>query len=301
MEIKAKKIDANTTLYHDALTNDPIAIGTARNISYSKKKEYHISWHPDARAMHPAISDLTNTNIKTGDSAESSKIIVENAYNNILTNRKRDPLKVVHAGTSTKKIADKDEDVEFDDFHLHTDDGKHIATLHVNKRLTPYIGVDDNKFVNSYAKPGELAHLTFHGDKPTPAKFAISQKKHPGMNNPIAMMHQVKHWIDTKDVQPSFIGYAQHKGFKSYKTTLSPEEASTKYFDHLHNQASLVKHKFNRVSPTMFTAIHEPDSEYVAGSHEIVDTSTPGMVKHYSVEIYHPKNYNTKSLQEVIE
>lgn len=299
MEIKAKKIDANTTLYQDSLTNDPIAVSSAIPDRHSSKKEYAISWHPDARAMHPPIADLVNTNLKRGNSAENAKTIVEFAYNNILTNRKRDPLKVVHAGTSTKRMGEKE--VSFDDFHLHTDDGKHVATLHVNKTLTPHIGVNDDKFVNSYAAPGELAHLTFHDDTPALSKFAISQKKHPGLNNPIAMMHQVKHWLDTKDVQPSFVGYAKHPGFKSYKTALSPEEASSKYFDHLHNQASLIKHKFNRVTPTMFTATKYPESEYASGSHEMIDTSEPGIVKHYSVKTHHIKSHETSSLQEVIE
>lgn len=295
MDVNAKKIDNNTILYHDSLTNDPIAIAKVTKQSYSSKKNYSISWHPDARLMHPATNDLGHMNFDSADSQESALNKVSNKYSQILDNKDRAPLKVVHVGTSTKKIGDLD--MQYDDFHLHSEDDKHVATIHVKSDATKYIGTSSKSLFDN----PNTAFLAFHGEQPSPEKFEISQKKYSGAD-PVSMMHQVKHWMDTKDKEPSFVGLHSTKHEKSFRTSLSPENASSKYFDHMHNNKTFIGHDFKRISPTMFTATQEPDGRYSIGSHEIVDTSTPGVVKHYSIPKHHTDDtYNVKPNREVIE
>lgn len=304
MEIKAKKIDDNHILYHDALTNDPVAVARVVKNTYGKGNLYSLSLHPSFRQMYPESNDLVNTNIKHGESAEEAKTLVLNKYHSILNNARRDPMHVTYGGKSTQEVeADGGKhNVTYDQYHLHDTDGKHVVTMNVEQSLSKHIGSANADTFNAYSQKVQhlKTNLVFHGEQPTPEKFAISKKKHPG-NDPISMMHQVRHWLDTKDKEPNFVGHYMHDNVKVYRTTLSPEEASNKYMEHLQSKPEYKEHKFTRIAPTLFTAVKQASSEYNRGKHETIDTSSPNRVRHISVDLHHLKSYNTKPLHDVIE
>lgn len=305
IEIKAKKLD-NGYLFHDALTNDPIAFAIDRSNRWHKTKQYSLSWHPDARLMHPETHHLSNMNIGTVSGLIEAKDKVANRYSDMLDGVTKDPIETKHAGTSTKEFTDsynQKTELKYDDYHIHHD-GKHIATLHINSSKTPSIGTDRQKYEFMEGihdtDPRFHAYVEFHGESPSPERLRISQLKHPGIN-PIALLHQVKHWVDNKDKEPKFVGHVSYPGFKSFKTPLSPEKASDEYMKHMQGHADYNFHTFTRLTPTVFQALRERENNYDNGSHELIDASESGKLKHYSVNTQSDNHYKTAPNTQVIE
>lgn len=298
IELKEKKIDDTMSVYHDALTNDPVAISKKQ----LNAKLHTISWHPVFRQMYPESSDLVNMNVGMNIKHDKVKSHIITKYEKMLDNPKRDPLKTVYAGRAerlTHNPVNPDKTAEFDEFHVHDND-KHVATISVARHLTPMIGVDPDVFrhhVSDYQN--EKTQLTFVGEHPSKEKFELSQKKHPG-HDPISLMYQVKHWLDNKDREPSFVGSHSSPNLKIFKTRLQPEEASSKYMEHLQKHPKYAQHTFSRVAPTVFYAMqsHGISGE---GTHEVIDTSQPGIVHHSHIRTFTKDHYNSKPLNEIIE
>lgn len=300
IELKEKKISDDMSTFHDALTNDPIAISTRNGHG---GKVHRVAWHPVFRQMYPETNDLVNMNIGSNVKSDQVKNTIITKYEKMLNKPRRDPLKVVPAGTAERPTNDPvntEKTAEFNEFHLHDGDGKHIATIGVAKQLTPYIGVDPDVFTHySEAHQGEKTQLTFVGEHPTAEKFELSRKKHPG-HDPIVLMHQVKHWLDNRDREPNFVGSHSSPNLKVYKTRLQPEEASQKYMEHLQKHVGYQQHSFSRVAPTVFYAMRSagPSGQ---GKHEVIDTSQPGVVHHMQIDTFARDHYHSKPLNEVIE
>lgn len=302
IELKEKKVNDDVSVYHDALTNDPVAIASRHGHG---GKFHSIAWHPAFRQMYPETNDLVNMNVGNNVKSDQVKNTIITKYSKILDKPKRDPLKVVYAGKAerpTHDPVDATKTAEFDEFHLHDDDGKHIATISVaaKNKLMQYIGVDPDVFKHYSADhQGERTQLTFVGEHPSAEKFELSRKKHPG-HDPIALMYQVRHWLDNKDREPNFVGSHSSPNLKVFKTRLQPEEASQKYMQHLQNHQSYKMHSFSRVAPTVFYAMR-PTGISGQGKHEVIDTSQPGIVHHVYIDTFAQDHYHTKPLNEVIE
>lgn len=301
IEIKAKKLDTGYA-FHDALTNDPIAIATDISRARDKTKRYSMAWHPDAIAMHPETQHLVNMNFGNVNGLQEAKDMASNKYSAVLDGTKRDPIQTTYAGISSKtdKIG---ETMHYDDFHIHHE-GKHIATLHVNKNKTFSIGTNSSSYQfdgrQHNFNPKYHAFVEFHGDVPTPDKFKVSQLKHPGVD-PITLLHQVKHWVDNKDKEPKFVGHYSMDNLKAFKTTLSPEQASSAYMQHLQDSGLYDNHKFTKLTPTVFQATYTPESQHSYGKHELIDSSEQGILKHYSIETGGEHHYKSTKNTEVIE
>jgi hypothetical protein len=306
MDFKIKKIDDTTSVYHDSLTNDPIAVCKTVNNKYKSGKTYHIAWHPDARKLYSLTNDLTHTNFSTTESSAAVGTLIERKYHEVQNSTTKDPLHAVFAGKITKPNQTKDasDDIEFHEFHLHDADNKHVASMYVNSKLASDIGVNPESFNTSYNNDKyRLAHLVFHGEQPTAEKFSQSTKKHPG-NDPIAMMHQVRHWLDTKDKEPSFVGHYKQTGLHVYKTKLTPENATIAYVNHLKSDSAYDTHKFEHVSPTVTIAKKKSSNSSMYSTHgmyEIIDSSTPGQLHHIKHEIHPVDSYKTEPLNKIIE
>jgi len=296
IELKEKKIDDNTSVIHDALTNDPIAISTKQSGS---KNLHNITWHPVFRKLYPETGDLVNMNLGNNIKSDQVKNRVASKYGNIISGKpNRDPLKTVYAGRSQRQVGDRT--AEFDEFHVHDPEGKHVATISVAKLLTPSIGVDPDVFRHyDSAYQDQRTQLTFIGEHPTQEKFELSRKKHPG-SDPIALVHQVKHWLDNREKEPTFVGSHFSPNLKIYKTKLKPEDASQKYMEHLQKHSGYQQHQFSRVGPTVFYAM-KPTGPGGEGKHEVIDTSQPGIVHHMHIQTFAKDHYNSKPLNEVIE
>lgn len=300
IELKEKKVNDDVSVYHDALTNDAVAISN----SYGHGgKMRSVTWHPAFRQMYPETNDLVNMNIANNIKSDQVKYRIIAKYEKILDKPNRDPLKVIAAGRAERKTHDPvnpEKTALFDEFHLHDADDKHIATISVAKNLTPYIGVDPDVFKHYSADhQGERTQLTFVGEHPSAEKFELSRKKHPG-HDPISLMNQVKHWLDNRDKEPNFVGSHSSPNLKVFKTRLQPEEASQKYMEHLQKHQSYKMHSFSRVAPTVFYAMR-PTGTSGQGKHEVIDTSQPGIVHHMYIDTFAKDHYHTKPLNEVIE
>lgn len=305
IEIKSKKID-NGYLFHDALTNDPIAIVKDISSRWHKSKLYSIAWHPDARLMHPETHHLSNMNIGSVSGLIEAKDKVANRYSDMLNGVTKDPIETKYAGTSTKEFTgshNQNHVLKYDDYHIHHD-GVHIATLHIQHTKTSSIGTDQQKYEfddkQHQFDPKFHAYVEFHGETPSPEKLRISQLKHPGAD-PIALLHQVKHWVENKDKEPKFVGHVSYDGFKSFKTPLSPEKASDEYWNHMQSNDNYKFHQFTRLTPTVFQAVRHRENNYDAGSHELIDASEQGKLKHYTIKTQSDTHYTTKPNTQVIE
>lgn len=306
IEIKAKQVSDGNYVFHDALTNDPIAVGVATTPRWGdKKKQFQLSWHPDARLIHPLTQHLVNMNFDTMSGLEDAKSHVANKYTKILEGTDKDPMETKYVGATTHNYTDRygeEQSITHDNFHIFHD-GKHIATLNVKQNKTKDIGLKDRRFDNYVGHDGKVtgdATITFHGEEPTPEKARISQLKYPG-SDPIALLHQVKHWIDTKHIVPNFIGHTTYPGFESFKTHLSPEKASEEYMKYMQNSGLHDKHTFTRLTPTVFHATYIPQEPYNVGSHDTIDTSQPGMVKHFSVGTVSETHHSSEPNNRVID
>jgi hypothetical protein len=115
------------------------------------------------------------------------------------------------------------------------------------------------------------------------------------------LLHQVNHWVDNKDKEPKFVGHVSYDGFKSFKTPLSPEKASDAYMTHMQGHDDYNFHQFTRLTPTVFQAVRQRENNYDDGTHELIDASEPGKLKHYTMQTQSDTHYKTKPNTEVIE
>jgi hypothetical protein len=310
IDIKAKQVSDGNYVFHDALTNDPIAVGVAKSpprYGGDKKKRFTLSWHPDARLIHPLAQHLVHMNFESMSGLEDAKSHVSNKYTKLLDGTKKDPIDTKYVGATTTTY--KSQNPYNDDYSRTTDnfhilhEGKHIATLHVIQDKTKYIGLNNGRFDNYMVndKASGDATITFHGEQPTPEKLRISQLKHPG-NDPISLLHQVKHWVENKHIVPNFVGHTSHHGYESFKTPLSPEKASEEYMKYMQNAGAHDRHTFTRLTPTIFHATYIPPANtYETGSHETIDTSQSGLVRHFSLPTFAETHHLSQPSNVVID
>ena len=304
MELKGKKVDDKTTIYHDALTNDPVAVVKATDKLYGRGKTFHISWHPDFKKLYPAANDLRHMNFDSADKADVAVGRIENQYTHVANDRHRDPLRAEFVGYVLKHRPTNDspeQRINYAQYNLHHKDG-HIATMFVAKDKIHKIGLGHDNFKPGYRQSqGDIVHLEFTGEKPTKEQLEVSSKKHPGID-PANLLHVVNHWYENRTREPNFVGMYHHDNMKMFKTKLTPEDASAKYMEHMQSKPEFASHKFVRHSPTLFTATKKPMNESSYGNdHHIIDTSNQGTLMHSYHKYHHADHYSSKKLQEVIE
>ncbi len=308
--LKPKKIDDNNVAYHDKLTNDPVAIVTRIKPRYGTKSDYIAKWHPVMKELYPdETSSFSHMNIGTADSATTIQNFISGAYSRLLSPNavKADPMKVRNAGEMSKTWDDK-ETVNYSgspvtrhytQFHVLDNDENHVATINVDKNYVKNIGTNKDEVFSSKRD----AHIEFLGQQPNESQMKILQTKNPGMH-PMALLSQVHHWQTLKSVEPRFIGLHHYSDSHShhavYSTKLSPEEATTEYVKHLQSSNTYSRHSFQRISPTLVMAKHNPTGGFI-GKTEFIDGSIEGKISHTKINNYPEDSYNNKKLNNVIE
>lgn len=265
---KIKKIDGETSLAVDEITGDPVA--TIKSVPvgyYVNKSQYHATWHPVINQLYPhSHQGFRYKDGLTSGSKDGILGALENAYSYLVNDTyEKEPLEKEYKGKLTEETPDdyggtnkKTRDI----YHL-MHEGKHVATLkvHSNTDNTPYNELD------------------YVGDQPTKDQLNILEKKHKDVT-PMSLMKRVAHFQTIKNKEPSFVGHKTYTDSKShvFKTTLTPENASTHYEKHLASNPENLNSVVTRMSPTMFTV--KTKHAYGSTTH-IVDSSEPGMLTHH--------------------
>lgn len=278
---KIKKIDDKTNLAIDEVTNDPVAtINTIRSL-YSNKATYHAIWHPVMHNLYPhSKSGFEYMDGVKSDSKDGILGSIESKYSALVNDKyKKEPLEKEHKGKLTEEAPDGyggRTQITRDVYHL-LHDGKHVATLKVKSN-------SENLSSNV---------VEFVGDQPTKDQEAILSKKYP-TTTPINLMNRVAHFQTIKNKAPSFIGHKTYIDSKShvFKTSLTPENASTQYEKHLTSNPENLNAVVTRLSPTMFTV--KTKHAYGSTTH-IVDSSEPGTLTHHVSKVgdYVPSSTNS--------
>lgn len=293
LELKLKQHPDGTNVYHDKLTNDPIAI--AKMEGSGRTKAFHLKWHPDFVSMYPEANHIVNMNFGVSDTAKDAGYNVERMYNTVVNVGRKDVLPVTHVGKVTKIPNGSSHEQTFDQFAVHSADGEHVANMFVNHNHTHHINT------KHYPISNKTSHIEFVGNAPTSTEWDTATKKSPG-NDPIKKIEAIKYWLDNRGKEPAFIGQYQHDNLKVFKHKLTPEVASEKYMAHLKSLPQYKEHNFVRIHPSVFYAMkHHGQNNYTSGLHEIVDTSQPGIVHHTKIVTYNPDHYKSSPLKEVIE
>lgn len=290
MSVELKRVDGpNSTVHlHDKLTNDPVAI--LHKEKYSKR--IYAQWHPDAVEMHPVLKHIANMNLGSADSTSSMVNRVSGYYHSAVNgHRTRGLLDVEHVGTETRKVKSQyggEIDKEYDKFHAKNERGEILGSVLIYRPYTKEVGVNDTVF--DYDATHSLYTLT--GDqKPTPEQREMLLKKFPN-NSPLNNLKRIKYWHELKGNEPSFIGVRKTDNHFQYKTKLSPEEATSKYSEHLlNNNKNMSTHE---VTPRMHV-LH--DDVYT----HIIDGHTRGTLHHYKVLRAKENDYKSQPLSHVID
>lgn len=264
---KIKKIDDKTSLAVDEITNDPVAtINTIRS-PYSNKSTYRATWHPVIHTLYPhSKTGFEYMDGMKSDSKDSIAHNIESKYTALVNDTyEKEPLEKEYKGKLTEEYPDGYggmRQTTRDVYHL-LHEGKHVATLKVA--------------LNQTNAAGNV--VEYHGDVPTKDQEAILSKKYP-TTTPINLMKRVAHFQAIKNKSPSFVGHKTYTDSKShvFKTTLTPENASTHYEKHLTSNPENLNAVVTRMSPTMFTV--KTKHAYGSTTH-IVDSSEPGMLTHH--------------------
>lgn len=305
IELKTKRLDDSHTVYYDADTSDPIA--TVRRTSIqgqANKKRYSAKWHPAFNLMYPNASDLVNVNFGDETSESDVKSLIAKKYTEVMRGD-ADPLKTKLVGTTTRQWTPiqghSPEEYEFNHYHVLDDDENHVASMYVRKQLADRIGTSSTYFGN------DSVQVEFHGNKPNHVQQESLRKKNPEQN-PIAMLHRIKDWLESAGKEPSFVGSHEHSvgvgesksRIKHYTTNLSPEDASKKFEEHLKSDSMYEKAAFVRHSPTMFSVNRPSTDPSVTFHKEYIDTSAPNTVVHSKIPMFDKANGKSNELNEVI-
>ena len=296
-ELKSKKIDDNTLVLHDKLTNDPVAIIKRKKSAYANKSVYSAEWHPDMKQMYPdETNSFTQMNIQDADSASSISNHVSGAYDRLLSPGIKDPMRIEHAGTITKNYTQGTSPsvpVEFNQYHVFDNDSNHVANINVKKHLSKHIGTRESNIFNR----DHDAHIEFIGQQPTDDQKQILATKNKDID-PLSLLKRVHHWQTLKNVEPRFVGshYTSDGNSKHhvYTTKLSPTDATSEYVKHLQSQDSYSGHTFEQMSPTFVKATHKDSVEFIDGS-------TPGKINHMTMKTYPADSYKNNKLFKTIE
>lgn len=290
MSVELKKVDGpNSTVHlHDKLTNDPVAI--LHRDKYSK--QIYAQWHPDAVEMHPVLKHIANMNLGSADAMSSMVNRVSGHYDRVINKHNAAGLlDTEHAGTETRKVKSQygsENDKEYDKFHAKNEKGEILGSVLIHRPYTKEVGVNDKVF--DYDSTHSLYTLT--GDqKPTPEQREMLHKKF-ATNSPIDNLRRIKYWHELKDKEPSFIGVRKTDNHFQYKTKLSPEEAVSKYSEHLLSQNNNMS--THEVTPRMHV-LH--DNTYT----HIIDGHTRGALHHYKVLRAKEDDYRSQPLSHVID
>ena len=172
--------------------------------------------------------------------------------------------------------------------------------MFVGENFMQHVGVNNDPFNYATSAKGRAmyAHVEYVGDKPTADHIERMHAKHPG-HDPISMMKRVDYWNKNKEQEPSFVGQYTAGNHQVYKTKLNPEQAATKFMEHLKSKHADTE--FKQLSPTHIVGIKQSGGAYNPGVHHFVDTSEPGVVRHIKTEMVNPDHYSAKKLSTVIE
>jgi hypothetical protein len=300
MGITSKKIDDSHTLYYDNLTNDPIATSSKVPYGWGKKFVYHIKWHPDFKQMYPESNDFIHRNFQDADAAGTALNYVEGQYDRVQKGQ-RDPLRTKFLGVMEKHLGEPNREtgevelMKLHQYHVLDHEGNPFATLSIRDQAVPYIGHSDEYRRHASTVP----MVTFHGTAPDSNQQELLLK-HNGEKTVVGSLHRLAHWLNIKDKEMSFVGHEKsgdyRNSYKSFKTKLQPDVASSKYEDHVRAKHSDLSN-FVRHSPTLFTFSTGKDTDYNL-YHHIVNSNQPGMLEH--TQRRDVKSQNSKN-DEVIE
>lgn len=278
-ELTAHKLDNNTHLVKNKHTNEPIAI-LKKQGGYSKN-EVTAEWHPDYKLLHPE----THENLLTRNFAKPFDSVAA-AVNSLTYSSEKyakgdepthDPVKTVYAGEFDSKNQ-YDEPTVAHKWHVHDDDGKHIASI------TSFHGPNEIH-KDSHVNVGWVK--SFSDAVPESVKEA-SAKKYAEKNLEHAL-HRIRYQIDNKGKEPRFIGSQASKSSsnKTFKTKLSPDEASNAYEEHLKKKLG-TDAVFTRHSPTVFS-VHKPATSVYSSAEQHHVISMPGELHHVQSSFDHPE------------
>lgn len=291
-DLRSHKLDNNTHLVKNKHTNEPVAILKTRG-GYNRN-EVNAEWHPDYKLLHPETHEnlLTRNFAKPFDSvtaAVSSLIYASQKYA-IGDEPTRDPVKTAYAGEFDSKNQ-YDEAKVAHKWHVHDDEGKHIASI------TSFHG-PNQIHKDSQVKVGWVK--SFADAVPESVKEA-SGKKYNG-NDLNHAMGRIRYQIDNKGKEPRFIGSdtSTSSNSKTFKTKLSPEDASNAYEEHLKSKLGS-NTTFTRHSPIVFSA-HKPAASLYGSAEQHHVISMPGELHHVHSSFSHPDyNSSTSKNSQIIE
>lgn len=305
IELKYKKIDDKTSVLHDALTDDPVA-----HVIKVGKNDIAAAWHPAMRAMYPHIDqNLSLSRPPTRNNMDNTRYAIQSAYETVQNETLKDPLKARYIGEIEKSYRGEyggTDTKKFKQYSLHDENDKHVATLNIGSDVahaTQAFEPSAQEF-SAYSPEGRYAraHIDWVGESPTPEQHQMLVAKHSSIH-PVSLMSRVKYFNDIKSREPSFVGLTHSDNVRMYKTNLKPEDAAKKYVEHMKSSKELAGYTINQVSPHHIIA-HKPyDETSNSGSftHHTVDTSTPGIVRHFKYDYKGPGHYASKPLSHVIE
>lgn len=277
-ELTSQKLDNNTHLVKNKHTNEPVAILKKRG-GYGK--EVTAEWHPDYKLLHPE----THENLLTRNFAKPYDSVTAAVSNLTYSTQKyaygnepvHDPVKTRYAGDFDSKNQ-YDEPKKAHKWHVLDDDGKHIASI------TSFHGPNqlhkDSAVNVAWVK-------TFSDSVPESVKEAAA-KKYSGQHLE-PTLHRIRYQLDNKGKEPRFIGSQASKSSsnKTFKTKLSPDEASNAYEEHLKTKLGSDA-VFTRHSPTVFSVYKPAASVYnSAEQHHVI--SMPGELHHVHSSFDHPE------------
>lgn len=291
-ELTAQKLDNNTHLVKNKHTNEPVAILKKRG-GYSKN-EVTAEWHPDYKLLHPDTHEnlLSRNFAKPFDSvtAAVSSLTYDSEKYAKGEEQTRDPVKTVYAGEFNTKNK-YDEPIVAHKWHVHDDEGNHIASitsLHGPNKIHKGSQVNVG-WVKSFADV-----------VPQSVKEA-AEKKYNG-NTLEHALSRIRYQIDNKGKEPRFIGSQASKSSsnKTFKTKLSPDEASTAYEEHLKRKLGSDT-IFTRHSPTVFSA-HKPATSMYGSAEQHHVIAMPGELHHVYSSFDHPGYTSTSNKNsEIVE
>lgn len=304
IELKYKKIDDKTSVLHDTLTDDPVA-----HVIKAGTQNIVAAWHPAMHMMYPHIGEhLSLKRPPTRGNLDATKYAIESAYEAVQKKSVKDPLKARYIGEIEKSHPGEyggTETRKFKQYTLHDENDNHLATLNINSSLAndtqAFEPSDQFAGINAAGKYAR-AHIDWVGESPTLDQQKMIDAKH-NSNHPIALMNKVKYFNEIKTREPSFVGVSKSSNLNMYSTKLSPEDAAKKYSEHMKNNKEFAGYVINQISPHHIIA-HKPyDESTNSGSftHHTVDTSTPGIVRHFRYDYKGAGHYASKPLSHVIE
>lgn len=306
--IKQSKLPDNKILYSDERTNDPIAIATVTDASrYQKhKKNYMLEWHPTMQHLYPATTSLSRMNMGQSTSATDAISNVQSQYSMLTENPDQgDPLKATLVSPHVERTMpvpghDQPQKFEYSQYHLHDPEtDKPVASLYINNKMIKHMGTDHSFFNNGHQRAYPHSFVEYGDEKPTVAQQKILEVKHSGVD-PISQMKRVKTWLETRHTEPTFIGERKHEGAFYYNHKQTPEDAVSKYLNHISSQYGTKDVNFDTVAPGLAIGI-KPTNQHNTGVYHVIDARQPGKLMHITRNLSHESSYKSEPLNDVID